>query len=157
MKFPILFLPLLLATSLSWATGHDHPHAPAAARPASRAEIRLLPEEREHLLLEMRQFLAGVQTITRGVSDNDMKSVAAAARSLGMAAAHEVPAPLRRKLPVEFRQLGSKTHQAFDDLARDAESLGDPKHSLLQLADILQNCVACHASFRFTAEHVPKR
>ena len=147
----ILSLPLLLAASLSCADDHDHTPA-QDAQLDKRAALRLSPYERGHLLLEMRQFLAGVHSITHGLSVKDMKSVTAAARSQGMAAAHAVPAALRRKLPLEFRQLGSRTHQAFDDLARDAESLGDPQHSLTQLADILQDCVACHASYRLGAE-----
>jgi hypothetical protein len=33
-------------------------------------------------------------------------------------------------------------------MATDAEGIGTPKHSLAQLSDILQKCVACHAAYQ---------
>jgi hypothetical protein len=54
------------------------------------------------------------------------------------------------KLPLAFKQLGLETHSGFDALALDAEQLGDPAHTLTQLAGLLQNCVACHAAYRIT-------
>ena len=44
--------------------------------------------------------------------------------------------------------LGFDTHRKFDTLALDAEQLGDPDHSLEQLAELMSNCVACHAAYR---------
>ncbi len=52
------------------------------------------------------------------------------------------------KLPMPFKQLGRDTHARFDQIALDAEQLGDPRHALSQLNDVLDNCVACHAAFR---------
>ncbi|OYY93465.1 MAG: hypothetical protein B7Y41_11960 [Hydrogenophilales bacterium 28-61-23] len=74
-----------------------------------------------------------------------------AAHELGMAAAHEVPAGLRKKLPLEFKRLGLATHQAFDDLARDADSLADANHALRQLGQVMPNCVSYHAMYRLEA------
>jgi cytochrome c553 len=65
-----------------------------------------------------------------------------------MQAAHEIPAALRAKMPLGFRQQGMATHQAFDQMAMDAESLSDPKHSLTQTGSLLGSCVACHGQFR---------
>ena len=44
--------------------------------------------------------------------------------------------------------LGFDTHRRFDQLALDAEQLGDTQHSLQQLAKLMANCVSCHASYR---------
>ncbi len=63
-----------------------------------------------------------------------------------------VPGTLMGKLPLEFKKLGFDTHTRFDQLALDAEQLGDPGHSLTQLAELMQNCVACHAAYRFEVE-----
>ena len=36
-------------------------------------------------------------------------------------------------------------------LALDADELEDPEHSLQQLSELMQNCVACHAAYRIDA------
>ncbi len=116
-----------------------------------RTALLLEPAERDLVLTEMRTFLQAVQAITMGLSDNDLAAVAVAAKQVGMSAAHGVPVSLMAKLPLGFKQLGHATHGAFDQLALDAESLGDPAHTLRQLAELQANCVGCHAAFRFEA------
>jgi len=135
------FLPLLLALVATPLAAADHALE-------HRTPIRLTAEEKAHIHLEMRLFLSTTQLIATGAAANDMKLVAAAAHEAGMAAAHEVPAKLREKLPLEFKKLGQATHQGFDDLARDADSLGDANLALKQLGQVLSNCVSCHAMYR---------
>jgi hypothetical protein len=143
-------LALLLALSASAPavaadTGHQHRHG----RPTEHRKPLLLDaEEAAHLGLEMRLFLSAVHKIVTAAANNDMKVVAEAAQSAGMAAAHDVPAGLRRKLPLEFKKLGHATHTGFDDLARDAASMADPNLAMKQLGQLMSNCVSCHASFR---------
>lgn len=124
-----------------------------AVAPASDGREALLLEvsERDLILSEMRVFLASVQAITAGISNDDMSKVVAAARAVGAAAQQGVPASLIGKLPLSFKKLGFDTHRKFDALALDAEQLGDPEHSLKQLATLMNNCVACHASYRIDA------
>jgi hypothetical protein len=138
-------LPLLLALSASPALAAGHAHG----KPADpRKPMLLTAEEAFHVRLEMSVFLSSVQKIVTAAAHNDMQVVAAAAREAGMAAAHEVPAGLRQKLPLEFKQLGHATHTGFDDLARDAESMADANLALKQLGQVMRNCVSCHAAFR---------
>ncbi|OYY95396.1 MAG: hypothetical protein B7Y41_02515 [Hydrogenophilales bacterium 28-61-23] len=146
----LLPLLLLLAVAPLNAADHSHEHADAPAM-EHRKPITLSAEEKAHIHLEMRLFLAGTQKIVTGIAANDMKLVTAAASSLGMAAAHEVPAGLRARLPLEFKKLGQATHQGFDDLARDADSLADANHALRQLGQVMSNCVSCHAMYRLEA------
>ena len=113
-----------------------------------RLAIVLEPGERAFVLAEMRSFVAGLQQVTAALANDDMKSAAAAARAMGMAAAHTAPAPMVGKLPLEFKTLGFAVHREFDTIAMDAESLGEPKHTLTQLAGTLQQCVACHATYQ---------
>jgi hypothetical protein len=142
-------LPLLFLFAAAPSNAAEHAHASGHASTLEhRTPIVLSAEEKAHLHLEMRLFLAGVQKIITGTAANDMKLVAVAARELGMAAAHEVPPGLRAKLPLEFKKLGHATHQGFDDLSRDADSLGDANHALRQLGQVMSNCVSCHAMFR---------
>lgn len=113
-----------------------------------RAAIVLEPAERAFVLGEMRGFVAGLQQMTAALAQDDMKAAAAAARALGMGAAQSAPAPMVGKLPLEFKTLGFALHRDFDAIAMDAESLGDPKHTLTQLAGTLQKCVACHGAYQ---------
>ena len=126
--------------------------------PANDGREALLLEsgERDLVLSEMRVFLASVQAITDGLSNDDMDKVAEAARSVGAAAQKDVPASLIGKLPLSFKKLGFDTHKKFDMLALDAEQLGSPEHSLKQLASLMNNCVACHATYRFDTERAEK-
>ncbi len=123
-------------------------------RPAAdgRTAILLSPGERDLVLTEMRAFLQAVQGIVQAVGAGDPAAAAQAARAVGAAAAAEVPVSLMAKLPLGFKQLGMATHGAFDQLALDAESLGDLGHTQGQLAALLGNCVACHATFRIDPE-----
>lgn len=116
-----------------------------------RVAILLEPGERAFVLGEMRGFVAGLQQMTAALARDDMKSVAAAARQMGMGAAHSVPAAMVGKLPLEFKTLGFGVHRAFDAIAMDAESLGEPRHTLTQLAGTLQTCVACHSAYQIKA------
>jgi len=108
--------------------------------------------ESDLVLAEMRAFLASVQQITQGVADNDMQRVAEHARKAGKAAQGDVPGSLVGKLPLQFKKLGFDTHAKFDQLALDAEDLGDAGQVSAQLAILLQNCVDCHAIFRIELE-----
>jgi hypothetical protein len=125
--------------------------------PDGRTVILLDRNERALVLSEMRVFLESVQQITSGISDNDMERVVEYARKSGRKAQMEVPGSLIGKLPLSFKQLGHGTHAGFDQLALDAEQLGDPDHSLSQLSALLENCVTCHATYRFEAgRHDPQ-
>lgn len=115
-----------------------------------RQAILLEESERDLVLDEMRMFLASVQKITKALSENDMKIVAEAAREVGLAAQQEVPGSLMGKLPLAFKKLGFDTHKKFDELALDAKDLGDPQYALEQLSTLMNNCVACHSTYRIS-------
>lgn len=114
-----------------------------------RLAIQLDDHERQLVLSEMRAFLESVQQIMHGISDNDMKLVATSASSVGLASQRAVPGSLIGKLPLSFKKLGRDTHAKFDELALDAGQFGDSGHSLSQLGNLMRNCVACHAAYRF--------
>lgn len=117
-----------------------------------RTAILLNNGERDLVLAEMRAFLATAQIITDAISKDDMEAVAKSARAVGHAAQQGVPGSLMGKLPMPFKRMGMDTHSKFDELAADAEQLGDGNHALGQLSTLMQNCVACHAAYRIEAE-----
>ena len=114
-----------------------------------RMAIHLNTGERDLVLTEMRAFLESIQQVTKGIAADDMKLVAESARKSGKAAQGAVPGTLVGKLPVAFKKLGFDTHAKFDQLALDAEEFGDSEHALLQLSLLMENCVGCHAAYRF--------
>ena len=117
-----------------------------------RTAIMLSDGERNLVLTEMRDFLLSVQQITRAAVADDMTAVAKAAHRVGRAAQGEVPLTLVAKLPMGFKKLGFETHGKFDQLALDAEQLGDRDHILEQMAALMDNCVGCHAAFKLVTE-----
>lgn len=70
------------------------------------------------------------------------------ARKSGKATQAGMPGTLAGKLPLQFKKLGGDIHQKFDQLAMDADDLGDRDHVLEQLSSLMKNCVACHATYR---------
>lgn len=116
-----------------------------------RVAVLLEPGERDLMLREMRAFVAGLQLMSDALSRDDMKGVAQFAREMGTAKAHDVPLAMMGKLPLEFKKLAFSVHGGFDTIAADAETIGTPKHTLSQLSEVLQNCVACHNAYQVKA------
>jgi hypothetical protein len=124
----------------------------------TRRILPLTEHQRDHVLTEMRALLSGTQNILDALSKEDMTVVALEARSLGIGMAHKGEDHLKAVLPREFMQMGMSVHKAFDQIAADAESMKDPKHSLRQLSKAMQTCNACHASYQIRLkEHSTER
>jgi hypothetical protein len=114
-----------------------------------RVAVRLSKDERNALLLEMRTWLQNSQAILAAASTRDFAAVNKAAAASGMTAEAATPGSLFRKLPVEMKTLGFDTRKKFDAIAADAEKLKDSLHTVAQLSVAMNNCIACHASYRF--------
>ncbi|MBV2089669.1 MAG: hypothetical protein KUF72_02140 [Candidatus Thiodiazotropha sp. (ex Ctena orbiculata)] len=113
-----------------------------------RLVILMPEEERDLVLAEMRSFLASVRSVAAAIEKDDADALAKAARLSGMSAGREMPGSLVGRLPMEFKRLGFDTHRRFDQMALDAEQMGDMQLSLQQLTQVLDNCVSCHATYR---------
>lgn len=146
MKTQLFTLLILLGFNVSvGAEPAAHAHPPGHD---ARVVLALTPEERVIILDEMRQLLDAVQKMTGALATQDMPAAAKASRAVGQHMGHAVPPALRAKLPMEFRQLGNSVHRDFDQMALDAETLGDVSHSLTQLSATLKKCVSCHATYQ---------
>lgn len=150
---------LLLALASSGCALRPAPAASSAhENPPGDARVAVVLDtaERNFVLAEMRQFVEAMRGIVQGIADNDMKRVAAAARTAGIEAHRaefsdpgSLASRVGKKAPPEFRKLGFATHRAFDEMALHADQFGDREHLLRSLADTMGNCVACHAAYRF--------
>ena len=80
-----------------------------------------------------------------------MKAVSLASQEVGMDATRSgsEPMTLIAKLPLEFKTLGMSIHRSFDELALEADTMGDGGIILGKLGAILNTCTTCHASYKF--------
>jgi hypothetical protein len=141
-------LTLLLAVALATAAYLFVIRGSVAPASDGRTAILLAPGERDLVLAEMRAFLASTQTILTSAAKGELTPAVAAARHVGAQAQQGVPASLMGKLPIGFKTLGLDTHRRFDQLALNAEQMGDPAQTLRELGELMANCVGCHAAFR---------
>ena len=152
----IAVLGALLAPPAALAAD-DHAHASSTD---TRQPIALDVREKYFLLNEMRQFLAVAQRILAASQAGDMSEVARAAASAGLKAhqadfadPNSLVHGIRKKAPKEFFPLGKATHEAFDEIASVASAIGDKDTVNKMLADNLQRCVVCHATYRVDDSH----
>lgn len=117
-----------------------------------RIAVIMTEQEKVYVLHEMRGLLEGVQEIIAAIRTNDMNKISTVARSLGRNVADDAPAGLMGKLPLDFKTLGLGTHASFDQIsvtARDPEKMD---LVLLQLSNVMTNCVACHSTYQIKTD-----
>ena len=113
-----------------------------------RQRLVLPAQQRDGVLAEMRLMLGAMSGVIDGLSRNDPKAAAEAARSAGMTVAVDTAPQLQALLPPEFRDLGMATHRSFDSLADRLAAGATTSQALSGLADITRNCIGCHATYR---------
>lgn len=114
----------------------------------NRTTIWLNKNEKSLLLSEMRQFLVASQKILAASLKDDMETVKTTARQVGIQQMNATPTSLRKKLPKGFKTLGPKIHRGFEDIAYEAETMGDSTVILKRLAELQQTCISCHATYQ---------
>jgi hypothetical protein len=119
-----------------------------------RTPVALSDDEINFIRREMRGLLDSVREIVDATAANDPGRIVAAGRKAGMNGpeATHIPQTLAPKLPPEFKKLGLATHRGFDQIALDAEKFGATDLTYRQLADLMNNCSACHATWRIVGE-----
>lgn len=149
-------LGILLASTGALAQQERPPVAPnhhareVVPMSDQRIPITLSDDEIDFIRREMRGLLDRVREIVDATAASDPQRIVAAGRKAGMngpEAAH-IPQTLAPKLPPDFKKLGLATHRGFDQIALDAEKLGASDHIYRQLAELMNNCTACHATWR---------
>jgi hypothetical protein len=113
-----------------------------------RVPIEVTARERNQILYEMRDFLHGLHNIHRALAKGDMKAVALEAKPMGQTM-NRIPASVRDRLPEGFMQMGIAMHEAFNELAKIAESKGEMGLAQEQMAEIMTYCSGCHDTYRF--------
>jgi hypothetical protein len=113
----------------------------------TRISLGFTASEKTVFLSEMRQMLASIQGIMMGMGTEDRALIIKSAKYSGNRMAKATPQSIKDKTPSAFDQLGGPTHMKFEELVVRAEE--DDMDMLAELTgELMQNCVACHATFK---------
>jgi mono/diheme cytochrome c family protein len=115
----------------------------------AREAMKLTSSQEVQVSYEMRGFLVALQGINEALAKQDFAAVARYARMSGRSGPRETTPDLVKALPQQFREMAGETHVAFDQIATDAETMGDTRVTLEQISGIMKNCIQCHSVYRF--------
>ena len=133
--------------------GEDATMSMAAPSADARELVRFPEPMRLHTIASMRDHLLALQEIDEALSNNEFdKAASVAEQRLGMSwlEAHDA-AHLAPFMPKAMQAIGTQMHQAASRFAIEAQnaSVGnDPRPALAALGGVMQQCVACHATYR---------
>ena len=136
------------------AQTHQHEMAAPAATQGDGRQLVQFPEPmRLHTMSNMRDHLLAVQEIDLALSRNDFdKAASVAEQRLGMSslelhgAAHIAP-----YMPQGMQDIGTQMHRSASRHAVEAQNASvsnDVRPALAALGTVMQQCVACHGSYR---------
>lgn len=117
-----------------------------------RSEIKMSKENREFVMSEMRGFLESVQKINDGITTNNPEIITKVSQQSGTCKVDAVPQGLVKSLPYEFKQMGFQTHELFDVISKMAKKNYDRQQTQEKLNQLLNNCVACHKTYKISVE-----
>jgi cytochrome c556 len=119
----------------------------------TRQAVDMPAPMREHMLANMRDHLTALSEIHSALAKGKYEQAAEAAEQrIGMSslerhgASHMAP-----YMPKPMQDIGTNMHRAASRFARTAQEAAvanDLPRALAALAEVTQQCVACHASFR---------
>jgi len=136
----------LLCLAASGAVGGEKADA--------RVPVGLNAEEQSWLLGEMRRNVEVIQQMTAALSGGrsaEVHELAAAFGTVPSAKDPTRPPQLRQKLPAAWLGLTHQLHQDFDGIAEGTASMETTAQTLARVSRLMQNCVACHATYRLVA------
>jgi hypothetical protein len=131
--------------------------------PDTRQALDFPQPMREHMLSNMRAHLEAIGEVLAALAANDpAKAGEIAETRLGMSSPgaagcrpftvnEGMAAMMARHMPEPMRAIGLAMHQSaskFAEEAKLAKTSGDTKPALAALAEVTQNCAACHAAYR---------
>ncbi len=152
MKRSSLILAGAVAFAMSW---HLASHT-ATANEDTRQMVKLPPMMQAHMLGNMRDHLVALNEIFDELAKGNVDQAAEIAeKRLGMSSMSlHGAAHLGKFMPREMGQIGTQMHRAssrFVIVARDAElepGQASQRKIYKALADITENCNACHQGYR---------
>lgn len=120
-----------------------------AAEKDARQKVKFPEQMRAHMLGNMRDHLQALSEIQAALAAKQLDRAADIAETrIGMTslAAHGA-SHMAQYMPQGMQDIGTEMHHAASRFARTAQE-GDGQKALENLAQVTQQCVACHAAYR---------
>lgn len=155
MAHKLITLALLLVSTVTVST-LSLAETSSAVYTDKRIVINVSQAEKNQILFEMREFLHGLHNLNHALARKDMKAVGVLARPMGPLL-ERTPVSLKERLPEEFTQLAVTMNEAFQTLARNADSKGDVSQALENMAEVMTYCSGCHDTYRFNVAPMKAR
>ena len=120
----------------------------------ARQPVPRTDTEKAFVLDQMRLFLASITEIEEGLGGGDLDMVAreAAARGRKANAVLARPPSLAAKENDAWKSMIGSVRSGFDQIAEQATARAPAAKINKTLADTMRNCVACHQTYRISAE-----
>ena len=120
-----------------------------AAEKDLRQKVKLPPQMRTHMLANMRDHLQALSEIQAALAAKQIDRAADIAETrIGMTSLTSHGAThMAQYMPKGMQDIGTEMHHAASRFARTAQE-GDGQKALENLAQVTQQCVACHAGYR---------
>jgi cytochrome c556 len=119
----------------------------------NRMALLVDSSERNQVLFDMRELLHGMFHIQNALARHDLKAIPDVVMPMGKLM-QNMPQSMLRRMPDEYKYLGSGLQAAYTNVAQAAIA-GDHAKVDAYLAEALTYCSGCHDSFRFVVGKVP--
>ena len=118
----------------------------------NRIIVKYAPDLRELVMSEMRDYLVIMSDIQQGIAENNPKKIYEAASRQGQASIDETPARLLKLSPLACKTMGFQGHHLFQAIADSAKTNYNPQTTIKQMAQLTNNCIACHNTYKVEVE-----
>ena len=113
-----------------------------------RTKVKYPPDLRKFVMSEMRDYLEIIHEIHQGITENNPEKIAKAAHRQGNAFLDDTPARLLKLSPIPCKTMGFKGHDLYQAIEDSARMNYKPETTMRQLAELTQNCVVCHRTYK---------
>jgi hypothetical protein len=143
-----------IAIALSALLGAIASPAGAGETTDTREPVQRTDTEKAFVLDQMRLLLASIVEVEEGLGSGDLDLVAreAAARGRKANVALARPPGLAAKESDAWKSMFGSVRSGFDQIAEQATARAPAAKINKTLADTMRNCVACHQTYRISAE-----
>jgi hypothetical protein len=126
----------------------------AAEAADTREAVQRTDAEKDFVLEQMRLLLASIVEIEDGLGSGDMDLIAREAAARGRKANVNLARPpgLAAKESDAWKAMFVSVRGGFDQIAEQAIAHAPAARINKTLADTMRNCVACHQTYRISAE-----
>jgi len=118
----------------------------------NRTLVKYAPDLRELVMTEMRDYLVVMSEIQQGIAENNPEKIYTAAEREGQIAIDDTPIRLLKLSPLACKTMGFQGHHLFQAIADSAKTNYNPKTTIRQMAELTNNCIACHNTYKVETE-----